>query len=316
MLNEKRKHNKTYFAYALIFLVVLIWGCSPPLNTYLNQNYSVALRTAVVGVISAISLLIICWGRLKKLNAGYFALAIPTGVCVALASVIQKIGLYYTTPTKYAFLENLSCVVVPVILFFVIKKKPSFLTILSSILCLAGCFVLSGISFTSGDMTFGIGEILCALAGVFYGVNIAFTGAKIHKFDTLLYLMVQMCVQAIAGVIFAILFSIININGAPIEVFRWSWDLGGIALIVLVALISNVLCWFLRTYAMNFVNPTAVSVIMPFSAVITGIVSVIFGMDAISLEFILGGVISLGAVILSSIADIKYEKKDTKTKQE
>ena len=313
MLGQKKKLNKTYLAYAMIFLVIFIWGSSPPLNTYLNENYSAALRTAVVGVISALTLLFICWGRLKKLNASYFILAIPTGICVALASVLQKIGLYYTTPTTYAFLENLSCVVVPVILLFVIKKKPSFLTIFSSILCLVGCFVLSGINLSSGDLSFGIGEILCALAGVLYGVNIAFTGAKIHRFDTLLYLMVQMATQAIAGILFAYLFSVININGAPIEAFRWSWDFTGLILIVVIALVSNVLCWFLRTYAMNFVNPTAVSVIMPFSAVITGIVSVIFGMDTISLEFILGGIISLGAVILSSIADIKYEKKETDT---
>jgi drug/metabolite transporter (DMT)-like permease len=124
---------------------------------------------------------------------------------------------------------------------------------------------------------------------------------------------VQIAVQAIAGIIFAYIFSIIKINGSPIEVFKWSWDILGISLIIIVALVSNVLCWFLRTYAMNFVNPTAVSVIMPFSAVVTGIVSVIFGMDTLSLEFIFGGIISLGAVILSSIADIKYEHKDNKS---
>ena len=129
----KQKTNKTLLAYAMIFLVIFIWGASPPLNTYLNDKYSAALRTAIVGVISAISLLFICWNRLHKLNANYFKLAIPTGICIALASVVQKIGLYYTTPTKYAFLENLSCVVVPVLLFFIVKKRPSFLTIFSSV---------------------------------------------------------------------------------------------------------------------------------------------------------------------------------------
>jgi drug/metabolite transporter (DMT)-like permease len=76
-----------------------------------------------------------------------------------------------------------------------------------------------------------------------------------------------------------------------------------------LALVSNVLCWYLRTYSMKYVNPTAVSVIMPFSAVITGVVSVLIGMDALSLEFVFGGLISLVAVILSSIGDIKYEGK-------
>lgn len=314
MIGQTKKNNKIYLAYAMLFLVVFIWGASPPVYDYLNESYSAGLRTAVVSVISAVSLLIICHKRLKFLNSEYFKLAVPTGVCVALASLSQKIGLYYTTPTKYAFLENLSCVVVPLLLFLFVKKKPSFLTVLSSILCLVGCFILSGIDLSSGDITFGIGELLCALAGVLYGVNIAFTGAKINKFDTLLYLMVQMWVQAIACVVFALLFSVIKINGEPIEVFNWSWNFGGIAVIVLIALVSNVLCWFLRTYAMKYINPTAVSVIMPFSAVVTGVISVIAGSDTLTLSFGLGSIITLLAVILSSIADTMYEKKDTTEK--
>lgn len=316
MIEQTKKNNKVFLAYGMLFLVVFIWGSSPPIYDYLNASYSAGLRTAVVSVISAVSLIIICFKRLKFLNAEYFKLAVPTGVCVALASLLQKIGLEYTTPTKYAFLENLSCVVVPLLLFLFIKKKPSFLTVISSIMCLVGCFVLSGIDLSSGDITFGLGELLCALAGVLYGVNIAFTGAKINKFDTLLYLMVQMCVQAIACILFAFLFSIININGKPLEVFSWSWNFGGIALIVAIAFVSNVLCWFLRTYAMKYINPTAVSVIMPFSAVITGVISVIAGSDTLTLSFGLGSAITLCAVILSSIADTMYEKKDTSEKSD
>ena len=60
---------------------------------------------------------------------------------------------------------------------------------------------------------------------------------------------------------------------------------------------------------MKFVNPTAVSIIMPFSAVITGVSSVLYGMDELSFNLITGGTISLIAAIISGIADIKYENK-------
>ena len=110
--------------------------------------------------------------------------------------------------------------------------------------------------------------------------------------------------------------SVIEYNGAPIEIIRFSFDASYILLLLAFALISNVLCWFLRTYAMKLVNPTAVSVIMPFSAVIAGGISLMWGMDTFSLDFLFGGLISLVALILSGIADTKeVEEKKSRNNQ-
>ena len=302
---KRVEKNKKTIAYLLIFFVVIIWGITPLLNVVINKKYSTALRLSVSGFISAIVLTFFCVKKLKNLNKSYFFVAVPTGFFLALASLLQKIGLYYTTPTKYAFLENLSCLTVPIILLIALKKKPKIFSILSCVLCLIGSFILSGMSFSAEGISFGKGELLCALAGVLYGVNIAFTGIHIKKFDTMLYLLVQLYSTAIFGLIFAIATSFIKINGVPIEVIRFSWDFSGLALLLCVAVISNLLCWYLRTYATRFVGPIAVSVIMPFSAVVTGIASVLSGLDVINGELIFGGLITLFAILLSSIADIK-----------
>ena len=309
MLNKERKtSNKKAMAYLMIASVVILWGITPTINKYMNTSYSVAFRLAVIAFISAISLLFICWNKLKNLNSKYLKTAIPTGIFVSLASLVQKIGLWYTTPAKYAFLENFSCVVVPLILFFTIKKKPSLMTIIACVLCLVGSFVLAG-NFSGGAFTFGLGEILCALAGVFYGINIAYTGMRIKKFDTMLYLFVQLSVSAVVGLITAVAFAIIpGANGQPIEAIKFSWDFEGLLLLLVLSLICNVLCWFLRTNAMKYVNPTAVSIIMPFSSVLASIMSIILGYDVFSYELLIGGSIALFAVILSGFADIKYKK--------
>ena len=120
---KSEKINKTALAYAMLIFVIFLWGASPLINAVLNDKCSVGLRSVLISGISVITLLIICGKRLKNLNKEYLKWALPTGACVAIASITQKIGLYYTTPTKYAFLENLSCVVVPIILFFAIKKR-------------------------------------------------------------------------------------------------------------------------------------------------------------------------------------------------
>ena len=304
--------SKKLVAYLMLILVIFTWGVSPPLNYMLNNDYSVAFRTAVVALISAISITLVCIKRLKFLSVEYFKRAVITGIFLSLASLVQKIGLLYTTPTKYAFLENLSVVVVPIVLFFTIRKKPSLLTIIAIVLCLVGMFILTGMDFSGNSFYFGIGELLCSLAGVLYGVNIAYTGIVIKKLDTLLYLFVQLWTGVIISFLSAFLLSIIKIDGVPIETIKFSFDVGGLLLIVLLAIVFNVLCWFLRTYAMKYVNPNAVSIMMPFSAVVTGIISVVLGMDTLTFSFVVGGVISLIAIILSGNADVKESKKEDK----
>ena len=311
MLGQKSK-NKKWLAYFMLFIVLFIWGASPPLNALLNEDYSPAFRFSIVSLISAIGITVICCKKLKLLNLDYIKTAVPTGSFLAIASLLQKIGLLYTTPTRYAFLENLSCVVVPILLFIATKKKPSILTVLSCLLCLLGSFVLTGM-ISGQEGGFGIGELLCSLAGLLYGINIAYTGIRIKKFDTSLYLFVQLWTGFFVSLFSALLLSVIKYNGAPIEAIRFSFYGPYILLIVALALISNVLCWVLRTYAMKFVNPTVVSVIMPFSAVVTGGISLMWGMDTFSLEFLFGGLISLVAIILSGIADAKdAEQKKSK----
>ena len=300
LLTKKKGNTKIQtFAYASLIFVVFIWGAGPLMTVYLYRYYTATIYTAVTSLISAISLLLISLPHLKELNRD------------SIASLLQKIGLQYTTPTQYAFLENLSCVVVPVLLFFFIKKKPSILTVLASLLCLAGSFILSGLDFASSSISFGKGEILRALAGLFYGVNIAGTGAYAKKLYAPLYVMIQMWIHTTISFATAISLNFITIDGAPIEQIGFSWEIKNLLCIVALALISSTLCWLIRTNVMKHIDASVVAVIMPFSAVIAGVLSVLFGMDALTLNLVLGATIGFVASILSSVADILDKRKKT-----
>jgi drug/metabolite transporter (DMT)-like permease len=62
---------------------------------------------------------------------------------------------------------------------------------------------------------------------------------------------------------------------------------------------------------MKVISPTAVSVIMPFSAVVTSILSCLFGMDSLSKNLLIGGSLCLVSLLISSFADIiEFRKKE------
>ena len=195
MLNNFTKSK--YYSFALLWLVVFIWGVSPVVVVYLSKYMSTTVLQFIMFFVAVIALTIINFKHLKEIDKNYLKCAVPTGAFIVIASLLQKIGILYTTPANYAFLENLSIIIVPFLVWILAKKKPNKLNAISIILCLAGAFILSKVSFTSFNLS--IGDALCAIAGLLYGVNIAVTGVYAKKFKPQLYVYVQM-VTVVANV--------------------------------------------------------------------------------------------------------------------
>lgn len=295
--------TKKSLSYFGLISVIIIWGIVPFITIYFYDYYSPTILVAFCGLVSAITLLLTSIKKLNLLNKEYFKIAIPTGAFYSAANILQKIGLQYTTPTKYSFLENLSCVVVPILLFFLIKKKPTFLTILGSILCLASTFILNGLDFSSSSLGFGVGEVLCAFAGIFYGVNIAATGAFAKKLYAPLYIMIQMFVESIFSFVTAITFNYVVVDGAPLEPIKFTFNIWILILRVASVLITSTLCWVIRTNCMKHIDASICAVMMPFSAVVTTIISIVIGKDTLSTSLIIGVALGLLAIIMSSLGD-------------
>ena len=306
------KNRSTALAYAGIISVVLIWGLIPSAKKALiGDSFSASVYSAITAFAAACALLVMSAKHLKNLDRSYFKIAIPTGSCVGLAALLQALAYNFNaSPTNQAFLENLSCVIVPVLLFVIVKKRPSILTVAASALCLISSMVLAGV-FSLG-LNFSAADILNALAGLLYGVNIAITGIYAKKYVASLYVMIQLFVQAILSAIMAVAFNFISIGEGPIDPFVFTPKAWLILAIIGIGIVSSALCWTIRTSAMKYVSANVVAVIMPFSAVVTGVFAIILGQDTPSLTLLIGAILGLVASFLSSAGDILENKKTQK----
>ena len=296
-------------AYGAVVGVMVVWGIAPLIAVYMLEQFSASIYTALGGFVSAIALTVLFCKRLKELNKDYLKIAVPTGFCNALAAVLQKIGLQYTTPTQYIFLENLSCVVVPFLTWLFIGRKPSVWKIVAAFVCLASSFVLSGLNFSDGSVGFGVGELLCAAAGLLYGVNIAATGAYGKRFVGGLYVMVHMWIQGVVGLVTALVLNgTMGANGLPLEAIKLPTEPWWYFLQIAFVLLTSTLCWILRTNSMKYVDASVVAVIMPMSAVVTGVLSVATGVEPLTVNLVLGATLGLAAVFLSTYGDRREER--------
>ena len=288
--------NSNFIYYIGIIFVILIWSLYPVITKKLFTYYTPSLWNIASSSIAVISLAILSRKKLKQLNKAYFKVAVPTGFFFSVAGLTQNFGLTMTTPAACAFLENLTCVCVPVLMLILAKQKLTFLKVLAALLCLGGVFVLCGGDLGDG---FGLGMILCGLAGVFYSVNIAGTGIYARNLDTGLYLLVQFAVQFVISATYSLLF---------VKEPRFSFAPVHLGCLVCIVLVSSVLCWMIRTACLKNLDPSFVAVAMPFTSVITGVISILVGEDVLSFGLVAGAILIFAAILISGLADTKNKK--------
>ncbi len=293
--------------YIMLISVVFIWGIVPPIKNVLLTDYELppSIMTSFSAIIAFVALLIICGKSLKKLNKEYFKIALITGAFYSVACVIQNEGLKYTSSAMYSFLEQLSCLIVPFLVWYLTKKRPLIFKFVGAFICIISLFILcfrNGL----GAFHFGIGEILCALAGIFYGVNIAVTGIKAKNLDAKLYLLIQFGMHALISSVYAVINTLIsNKNGgASIVIYPTC-----ILILIAMVLVSTVLGWIVRTICLTHLAPSFVAIVMPFSSVITAIIAVIMGEESLTLGLVLGAIIGVLAAIVSNVDIDRWKRK-------
>ena len=62
---------------------------------------------------------------------------------------------------------------------------------------------------------------------------------------------------------------------------------------------------------MKEVDPTVVAVMMPFSSVVTVLVSVLSGTDTLTPSLVIGAVLGLSAIVLSGLGEREKKEKET-----
>jgi len=296
--------------YLALFFVVIVWGLDPVIMSYFYRYYSASVLTAIGTGVSFAMLLFLNRKKLSLLHARYFKVAAPVSALNSAACLLQKIGLQYTTPANYAFLEHLSCVIVPIMLFILIKKRPTLPQGISAVLCLCGCFILCGVG-TAGPVSLAFGDILCALAGIMLGACIALTGVFAKGLDMSLYMVVHMGVYFLVSLLSTVGLNFLTLGGAVAEPIRFTFDLTLLLLASLFGLISIGLCWLLKNLATVRLEPTVVAIISPFAAVISAIASVLLGQDALHYNLIIGAALILAAVLFSDFPIFPKKKNES-----
>ena len=294
-------------SFLVLVAVVALWGVAPVLSKTAFDSFSPGMLIALRGAFAIVVMAIIINKNFKKLNKSYL-ICIPAGIFLAAAYIFQFVGLKYTVPSKNTFLENISCITIPLFMFLFVREKPTWYSIVSALICVAGSLVLVGNGFNfltffqSGSL---LGDGLSAVGGLFFGLDIAFTKVFSKDKDPLIYVFLQICVMTVISFVYAFVF-----EGQVFHVLAYAFDIRSILMVAFLGIICTAVCWVSRAWAMRYVDAMTVSLLVPLSAVVATCLSIAYNMEEFNLNLLIGGVVIMVSIAVSAIFDYRRECKN------
>jgi drug/metabolite transporter (DMT)-like permease len=249
---------------------------------------------------------------LKKINKEYLKWALPSGVILGSAIISQMVGYRYGAgPGASAVLENLALIVIPILLFVFVKQKPTWTKITAAVLCFIGSAVIA-LSGSEGDLlSVSLGKWLACAAGILYGINFVITGTSAKKLDSGVFVFIQVGVQTILALAYALIGE--KVLMAQENIFNYSLEIEHLLIIAGLGVVATGICWMLRAHCLKKIPIMIASVIMPFSTVLTGVWSILGGLEAFTWDLLIGGLLVVGAIFLAQLGD-KVQPADEEPK--
>ena len=218
----------------------------------------------------------------------FLILSFSIGVFLFFASVFQQVALLYTDVANAAFFTIFYVPMVPIIVFFLFKKKIHWSVWPSVVLCVIGGYFLTNFQ----DTTVRLGDTLVIICALFWSLHIIFIGIIIEEFNVpILIGLIQTFVVSVCSLIPGLIFEefvLVDILSQKIQILYAGVLSGGIAFV-------------LQIYAQKNIQPAPSAIIFSLEGVFATAAAWIILSQILNFNNILGCTFILIGVLISQL---------------
>ena len=285
----------------LLLLAATIWGVAFVAQSvgmdYVGPYTFLASRS-FLGALVLLPVIYVRSGKEQKksafsVNKTEVLAGVCCGSCLFVASILQQIGIMYTSVGKSGFITAMYIVAVPVLSIF-LKKKAGVKIWCGVALAVIGLYFLC---MTPGSVAVEKGDILTGFCALVFSVHILVVDYFAPKLDG-----VKMsCMQFVTcGTLSAIGMFILEKPSMDSVLAAW-------LPILYAGALSSGVAYTLQIVGQRGLNPTVASLLMSMESVISVLAGWIILKQALSGREILGCAIMFCAIVLVQLPD-KIEK--------
>ena len=283
--------RKEWIADGILTLTALIWGTG---FVVMKNTLSSVPPAAIIAIRYGIATLlaaVLFRRHLKDIARADVARGALVGLLLALAYIVQTIGLAYTTAGKNAFLTTVYVLLVPFASWLIFRQKLSRSNFIAAALMLAGigCLSLDG---ESGGLN--IGDLLTLLCGVFYAAHIMAVERCQRKTNTYALIVLQFAFAAAFAAVYHLLFE----RGLPM-----SLHMDTVGSLLYLSVFSTTVAMSLQNIGQSMAPASHASILLSLESVFGALASCIFLGEAVTPRMLLGFAVIFAALVVNSLRD-------------
>jgi len=278
------KHPAMNRVYFFLVLTTLFWG-----GSFLFTKIGVAtippqLFVLTRFILATAIMLLVCAGRLRKLDYGTITRGMTVGIALGLTNLSFVFGIQGTSISRAGVLNNLFVLFIPVITKIVWRDRIGRVNTAGIALAVAGIVLLA----TGGGGGFNRGDFFSTFCAFLIACHIISVSKVLKDDDVFLITLVQFAtVSLIAGVATLLL---------PLPAFTFTTP--AVMSIIYCAVLPTVFCFTLQNIYQRYVTPTRAGLIYtldPVWSLIAGFF--VLGERLNSREWIGCGIIFMAALL-------------------
>lgn len=308
MIRVNMKVNKLE-RIASLFLVVVaaIWGTGFIATEYaIRADMATSLIMSIRFLVAAAVTALFSIKAIQTVDKQSLFHGIIAGVILFLAFYSQTFGQAFTNVSNSAFLTATNVVMVPFIVWAFTKERPSLKSILLSFLTLFGIGVLT-FKMQRGE-GIGKGDLITLFCALMFALHITYLGIYTKGIPVRVLTFLQLAVSGVLSLAVLLLFDMDRISVTALQ--------DGIVPSLYLAIFSTCLCYFLQTKAQQYISPGRVGIILCSEGLFGSLFSVAIGLEPITVNLVIGGIIILSSILMMEIHHDKPNVNEQEIEEE
>ena len=269
----------------LLVLTTIIWGTTffvikDTVNT-VNEYYIVFIRT----FIAAVLMLVFIYFKDKRslLNRKTIIRGAVLGVLLGVVYISQTIGLKYTSSGHSAFITGTGVIFIPVLLFFMYKRRFKLGEIIALVVIISGLYLLT---YDSGT-AINIGDLITLITAISLAWHLVLAGKYVQTSEVLSLVAYQFLFASLVSL--ALYFTEQEITFGLTMDESWALLYLGFA--------GTLFCYFVSVWAQKDIDTLTVALIFTLEPVFAALFAWLFASEILNPRELIGAfVILLGIV--------------------
>lgn len=292
---------KTLLGNALLLLTAMIWGTAFVFQRTGMESIEPITFNAARMALAALAIGIVAFlprksgaksapqseAEKKETRKQTVLGGVCCGVFLSLGSILQQMGLVYTTAGKAGFITAMYMLLVPVIGFVFLRRKNTWLVWLAVLVGVMGMYFLC----LGGSFSLSHGDTLVCLCALFFSFHILCCDHFVKRGDPLRISALQFATATVISAVVA----------AFTEQPTVEKIVSALIPILYCGLVSGGVGYTLQIVAQKFTDPTIASLLMSMESVFAVLAGTLFLHERMSAREIFGCVLMFAAIVLVQI---------------